>query len=78
MPEDPEQAARLTQVRSLVDSLPVREKEVLLLQSLEDLSVEDISRVVGRSRAVVKALLQRGRARLRKLSPDFFEAEANQ
>jgi RNA polymerase sigma-70 factor (ECF subfamily) len=53
-------------VRRAVEALPPDQRDAFLLQTLEDLSVEEIAQVMGRSRASVKALLQRARESLRR------------
>lgn len=53
------------QLREWVNALPADQREALLLQALEDLSVEEIAQVMGRSRGSVKALLQRAKDRMR-------------
>ncbi len=53
------------QLRQWVDSLPSDQREALLLQALEDLSIEEIAHVMHRSRGSVKALLQRAKDRMR-------------
>lgn len=47
--------------------LPKPEREALLLQVLEELSVAEVAAVLGRSPQATNSLLQRARARLRRL-----------
>lgn len=53
-------------VRRAIEALPSDQRDAFLLQTLEDLSVEEIAQVMGRSRTSVKALLQRAREALRR------------
>ena len=58
-------SARATAVREWVDALPSDQREALLLQALERLSVQQIAHVMHRSPGSVKALLQRAKERVR-------------
>ncbi|HVT12631.1 MAG TPA: RNA polymerase sigma factor [Fimbriimonadaceae bacterium] len=49
-------------------AIPDDQAEALMLQNLEDLSVREIAKVMGRSEKSVKALLQRAKERLRSNS----------
>ncbi|HSI73618.1 MAG TPA: sigma-70 family RNA polymerase sigma factor [Fimbriimonas sp.] len=49
-------------------ALPALERDALLLQVLDDLSVEEIALVLGRSTKATNSLLQRARARVRKMT----------
>lgn len=53
-------------VRRAIEALPPNQRDAFLLQTLEDLSVEEIAQVMGRSRSSVKALLQRAKEALRR------------
>lgn len=53
-------------VRRAIEALPLNQRDAFLLQTLEDLSVEEIAQVMGRSRTSVKALLQRAKEALRR------------
>lgn len=53
-------------VRRAIEALPPDQRDAFLLQTLEDLSVEEIAQVMVRSRTSVKALLQRAREALRR------------
>ena len=55
-------------LRKLIDRLPNDQREALLLQALEDLSVAQIGKVMGKSQGSVKALLQRAKERVRQQS----------
>jgi RNA polymerase sigma-70 factor (ECF subfamily) len=49
-----------------MERLPKKERAVLLLSAIEELSIAEISMVVGRSESAVRALLSRARQRLRE------------
>jgi len=53
---------------ALIDALPAHQREALLLQALEDLSIPQIAHVMKRSPGSVKALLQRAKDRVRQES----------
>ena len=64
-PESVPISTRATDVREWVDALPSDQREALLLQALEQLSVQQIAQVMHRSPGSVKALLQRAKERVR-------------
>jgi RNA polymerase sigma-70 factor (ECF subfamily) len=72
---DPANFEAAIQIRQLIEKLPPDQREALLLQALEDLSIEEIAHVMHRSRASVKALLQRAKERLRNESQNEFIPE---
>jgi RNA polymerase sigma-70 factor (ECF subfamily) len=49
-------------VRALCAELPPAQRDVLLLRLVGRLTVDEVARVVGRSRGAVKALQRRGLA----------------
>ena len=51
-------------LRQLVDGLPEDQREALLLQYLEELSIKEIAGVMGKSPEAVNSLLQRARTRI--------------
>jgi RNA polymerase sigma-70 factor (ECF subfamily) len=53
-------------VRSLCDSLPPSQRDVLLLRMVGRLTVDEVAEVIGRSRSSVKALQRRGIAAVAK------------
>jgi RNA polymerase sigma-70 factor (ECF subfamily) len=67
MPADQalDEAQRATAVLREMERLPKKERQVLLLSALEELSTTEIAAVVGRSESAVRALLFRARSRLR-------------
>ena len=54
-------------VREAIDQLPVEFREALILREYEDLSYEDIARVLGCPRGTVMSRLGRARSKLRSL-----------
>ena len=57
-------AQRLAAVLREIDRLPRKEREALLLSSIDELGTADLARVLGRSESAVRALLHRARTRL--------------
>ncbi len=49
-----------------IDRLPSKERAVLLLSALDELSTPELAAVLGRSESAIRALLFRARARLRQ------------
>jgi RNA polymerase sigma factor (sigma-70 family) len=64
------EAARV--LRELMAGLLPLQREALLLQHMEQLTVPEIAVVMGRSPASVKSLLQRARATLRRRGHGYF------
>ena len=60
------ESQRMQAVLREIDKLPKKEREVLLLSTIEELGTAEIASVVGRSDSAVRALLFRARARLRE------------
>lgn len=73
--ETVETRQRLEAIRELVDRLPYDQREALLLQCLEELSVAEIAVVMRRSGKSVKGLLARARHTLRETGRSYFETE---
>jgi RNA polymerase sigma-70 factor (ECF subfamily) len=59
-------------LRELMAQLSPSQREALLLQHMEQLTVPEIAVVMGRSLASVKSLLQRGRETLRRRGHGYF------
>jgi RNA polymerase sigma-70 factor (ECF subfamily) len=59
------EAQRLTAVLHCLDHLPKKERQVLLLAALEELSTAEIAAITARSESAVRALLFRARTHLR-------------
>ena len=59
-------------IRRLVDRLNKDQREALLLQYVEELSVAEIAVIMGRSTAAIDSLLQRARASLFRLGKPYF------
>jgi RNA polymerase sigma-70 factor, ECF subfamily len=78
--EGPEAALMRTESRrvlhELIAGLNPDQREALLLQSMEQLSVAEIALVMGRSPASVKSLLQRARAAVYRRGRDYFLGSA--
>ena len=53
-------------VLDAIDRLPMREREVVLLSAMEELSTAEIGAVLGRSESSVRSLLFRARGHLRE------------
>jgi len=60
-----EDSRHLHAVLREIERLPTRERQVLLLTSLEELDNSEIASITGRSEAAVRGLLFRARTRLR-------------
>jgi RNA polymerase sigma-70 factor (ECF subfamily) len=59
-------------LRALMDELPARQREVVLLRDVEELSSEEVCSVLAISDGNQRVLLHRGRGRLRQLFEDEF------
>ncbi len=59
-------AETMQQVEALLNQLPAREREVFVLATFEDLSPEEIARLLGVSLEQVQRWLQRARERVRR------------
>jgi RNA polymerase sigma-70 factor (ECF subfamily) len=73
LPEEAVQHEEARQVmRKLISVLPEPQREVLLLQVVDDLPIREIARVIGRSEAAVNSLLQRARAAIFRHGREYF------
>jgi RNA polymerase sigma-70 factor, ECF subfamily len=70
---DPANFEATLALRRSIEALPQDQRDAFLLQTLEELSVDEIAHVMRRSRTSVKALLQRARETLRRDHNDFQE-----
>ena len=61
-----------TRIRQIVDSLPERQREALLLQYVDELSISEIATVIGKSPGAVNSLLQRARASVYQAGESYF------
>jgi RNA polymerase sigma-70 factor (ECF subfamily) len=61
-----DEAQRLNTVLRELENLPRKEREVLLLSSVDEMGTAEIAAVLGRSESAVRALLFRARTRLRE------------
>ena len=59
--------AQASAAAEIAASLPDDERDALLMQALEDLTIEEIAAVLGRSPKATNSLLQRARARVGRL-----------
>jgi RNA polymerase sigma factor (sigma-70 family) len=59
-------------MRQLLDRLPEPQREALLLQSGQGLSIREIAHVMGRSVAATNSLLERARATIFRLGQGYF------
>jgi RNA polymerase sigma-70 factor (ECF subfamily) len=60
------EAKRMAEVFRAIDALRGKEREVLLLSAIEELSTSEIAGVIGRSESSVRSLLFRARGHLRE------------
>jgi RNA polymerase sigma-70 factor (ECF subfamily) len=67
-----ERAEAVRVIRDLVDELKPDQRESLLLQYLEELSIAEIAVALGRSPAALNSLLQRARAALFRRGRAYF------
>jgi len=61
------------QIQQAIDTLPDQFKTVILLREVQQLSYEEISRILGVSIGTVKSRINRGRLRLQKLLKELKE-----
>jgi RNA polymerase sigma-70 factor, ECF subfamily len=59
-------------IRELMDELPARQREVVVLRDVEEMSSEEVCSVLAISDGNQRVLLHRGRSRLRQLFEDEF------
>ena len=59
-------------IRALIDELPARQREVVVLRDVEEMSSEQVCSVLAISEGNQRVLLHRGRSRLRQLFEDDF------
>ena len=78
LPDHAERREAATRLRAIVLGLPDDQREALLLQHLEGLSIDEIATVMGRSPAAVNSLLQRARARAYRDGRAYFLASEDQ
>jgi RNA polymerase sigma-70 factor (ECF subfamily) len=60
-------------IRALMDELPARQREVVILRDVEEMSSEEVCSVLAISDGNQRVLLHRGRSRLRQLFEDEFQ-----
>jgi RNA polymerase sigma-70 factor, ECF subfamily len=59
-------------IRACIDELPARQREVVILRDVEEMSSEEVCAVLAISEVNQRVLLHRGRSRLRQLFEDEF------
>lgn len=62
-----ENGNRLSGIMLKLEKLPYRQKQILLMRSVQELSMDEIARMTGLSSINVRTLLSRARKRLREL-----------
>jgi RNA polymerase sigma-70 factor, ECF subfamily len=71
--EGREEAGKLAdRIRAWMDELPARQREVVILRDVEEMSSEEVCAVLAISEGNQRVLLHRGRSRLRQLVEDEF------
>jgi RNA polymerase sigma-70 factor (ECF subfamily) len=71
--EDRMEAGKLVnRIRTWMNVLPARQREVVLLRDVEGMSSEEVCTVLALSEGNQRVLLHRGRSRLRQLFEDEF------
>jgi RNA polymerase sigma-70 factor (ECF subfamily) len=63
---------QLIKIRALIDKLPEDQREALLLQYVEELSIIEIALAMNKSTAAVNSLLQRARASIFEHGKTYF------
>lgn len=59
-------------IRARIDELPARQRQVVILRDIEEMSSEEVCAVLAITDANQRVLLHRGRSRLRQLFEDEF------
>lgn len=72
------QAERRQELWRYLAALPQDQRDALLLQHLEDLSVAQVAQVLGKSLGATNSLLQRARARVLALGGAYFLEETHE
>ena len=65
--EHMEQFQEFEHIRRLLDNLPPKYRQVIALRFFEELSIREISAVLGKKEGTVKSLLSRGLEKLKKM-----------
>jgi RNA polymerase sigma-70 factor (ECF subfamily) len=69
-PSDPEPSEQLEQLRSAIDRLPARQRQVVLMHYLEETSVKEVATLLSISPKTVEGRLYQARLALRRLLDD--------
>jgi RNA polymerase sigma-70 factor, ECF subfamily len=71
--EERAEAGKLAgRIRVMIDELPARQREVVILRDVEQMTSEDVCAVLAISEGNQRVLLHRGRSRLRQQFEDEF------
>ena len=62
-------------IREAIDKLPKTFREVIILRDIQELSYEEISKIVGVPLGTIKSRVNRGRNRLQKLLKDVVHSD---
>lgn len=62
-----EQSEKLNRVMLMMNSLPERQKQVLMMRSVQDLSLEEIEQITGLTGVNIRTLLSRARKKLKEM-----------
>ena len=74
LPEEAVQHAETKHaMRALIEALPQPQREALVLQIYDGLTIKEIAQVIGRSPAAVNSLLERARAAIFRHGRSYFE-----
>lgn len=63
-------------VRGAIEALPERQRQVVLLRDVEDMSSRDVCNILGISETNLRVLLHRGRARIRSALDRYLRGDA--
>ena len=62
-----EQSEKLNRVMLMMNSLPERQKQVLMMRSVQDLSLEEIEQITGLTGVNIRTVLSRARKKLKEM-----------
>ena len=67
------QSDQIRRIWAVVDRLPASQRTALVLKFQEDMKIDDIAAVMGKTPGAVKLLIHRGVSKLRESSPELAE-----
>lgn len=70
-----QRARRRKEAEDAIGELPLLYREVFFLRFVEDLTIADIARRLGKPTGTIKSIISRGKKLLREESGDFFEED---